>query len=752
MKILVTDAFCSSNRGDAAILDGILSGLRARLPQAELRVVSHFPEVGRVMHGVETLSDTDPVALAAAVAEASLVVSCGGSFLNDIYALNLGPRLATMALAQRMGVPHVVFAQSIGPLDSALSRTAARNALDGAAWILVRDEASARQVASLGVRAPIDVGVDAAVLGTLTPQPRGTDGPLLGVTVRRWHFPGTSAASDPAAAQERYEIAVAAACDRWVETTGGTVRFLNNCTAYGGYRQDDRVTARSVAGRMRTRAEVVEDEDLRFDVVRGQAAACDLLLGTRMHSLIFATTAGVPAVGVAYEFKTGEWLREVGLEGRWVPIEDPRGLDTLLLDAWNERDALRARVAERLPVLRAAAAAQLDILAALARGENPARGGWRAGAVAAPPLVHAATPTSGSSWEAETWRYDLAHRRLRTVVDEVLARVPGGRVLDVGCSTGLLGRMLGPAFDYVGIDIAESVAARESRHVRIGGVELEPIAQGDAELPPEVAEGAPFDILTCSGILEYVEGLAGLLYVLRERLRPGGLAVFTIYNLRHVARTLGHAHRHPTWRFDLAPDELALLLAERGFRVIGVRASAAGWAPPPSVQGEVPTDHDLDGHAQLGPEGLLRLGHHLVFTCEAVAPTPGGAELQALAESGETLAATKLAVALAQAVPWSPRAWADLGACFHAAGITDKAREYALRGWALDPARADVRADAEALGLTPADLRVSDALEDATRRALLDPADAVARSALVHALAGRGQVAAAMAVRRSARG
>ncbi len=748
MKILISDAFCSSNRGDAAILDGILSGLRERLPQAELRVVSHFPEVGRAMHGVETLSDTDPVALAAAVADASLVVSCGGSFLNDIYALNLGPRLATMALAQRMGVPHVVFAQSIGPLDSALSRTAARNALDGAAWILVRDEASARQVASLGVRAPLDVGVDAAVQGTMTPQPRGTDGPLLGVTVRRWHFPG--AGVDPVAAQARYEQAVAAACDAWSDATGGTVRFLNNCTAYGGYRQDDRVTARSVATRMRARAEVVDDEDLRFDVVRGQAAACDLLLGTRMHSLIFATTAGVPAVGVAYEFKTGEWLREVGLEGRWVPIEDPRGLDTILLDAWNTRAALRLRVAERLPALRAAADAQLDILAAVARGENPSRGGWRAGALVAA-RVAPSTPTRGSTWEAETWRYDQAHRRLRTVVDEVLARVQGGRVLDVGCSTGLLGRMLGPAFDYVGIDIAESVTTREPRHVRVGGVELEPIAQGDAGLPLEVAEGPPFDVLTCSGILEYVEGLPGLLYGLREKVRTGGLAVFTLYNLRHVSRTLGHAHRHPTWRFDLAPDELALLLGERGFRVIGLRASAAGWGPPPSVQAEVPADHDLDGHAQLGPEGLLRLAHHLVFTCEAVEPSPGGAQLEALAEAGDTLAATKLAVALTQAVPWSPRVWADLGACFHAAGIVDKAREYLLRGWALDPARADVSADAEALGLTPADLRVRDPLEDATRRALLDPADAGARSALVNALASRGQVAAAMAVRRLAR-
>ncbi|MEQ1507739.1 MAG: polysaccharide pyruvyl transferase family protein, partial [Myxococcota bacterium] len=370
MRVLITDAFCSANRGDAAILDGILTGLRARIPDVTLEVTSHFPALTQRFHDspttpVHAIDDRDVVAVMRAIDRADLVVGCGGSYLHDLYALNLHPRLATIHACARAGKPYVAFAQSIGPFDSPLSRTGARNALSDAAWIVVRDEASARVVRELGVTTPVMVGVDAAIASRTTPQPRGTDRPLLGVTVRGWSFPGHD---DPTGAQLRYERAVAAACAGWAQRTGGVVRFLSNCTAFGGYNQDDRLAARRVAENVGKPAEVVEQDDLPFDVVRGQAAACDLLLGTRMHSLIFATTAGVPAVGIAYEFKTREWMDQIGCPELWRPIEDCVGLTAMVHRAWDERAALRATITPKVAAMKARAEAQLDQLVAVARG------------------------------------------------------------------------------------------------------------------------------------------------------------------------------------------------------------------------------------------------------------------------------------------------------------------------------------------------------------------------------------------------
>ena len=675
MKILITDAFCSANRGDAAILDGIVSGLTRRLPGVELLVTSHFPALTQrfhgadhgAYHGVSAIDDRDLVATMRAIDAADLVVGCGGSYLHDTYALNLHPRLATIHACARAGRPFAVFAQSIGPLDSPLSRTAARNALDDAAWILVRDEASARVVNALGVRAPIEVGVDAAVGGgsqdwLVAPRARNEvpvlGVPVLGVTVRGWHFPGLE---DAPRLQDQYERAVAAACDAWVQRTGGRVRFLSNCTALGGYAQDDRVAARRVAARMTSAAEVVEDIDLDFRAVRAQAAACDLFLGTRMHSLIFATTAGVPAVGVAYEFKTGEWLEQVGLAGRWCPIEAPVGLTEQLLRAWDEREAMHDALRERIPAQIERAESQLDTLAALARGTRPA------------PAPRAAVGRAG--WDQETWRYDRPHRRLRAVADAVVSESSGGRMLDLGCSSGLLGRMVGPRWDYTGVDMAPSVA-RDEPGFRIRTAAI------DAPWPVD----GEFDVVTASGALEYADDLTDVLRRARACLRPGGLAVVTLFNLAHVSRG-PRSQRHPTWRFTHRPDELILTLRELGLPPTRIFASSAGNGPAPGVDAETPTDLDRSGAVQLALPQLLRIAHHIVLVCRAGAQQPGPSAVATLAATGPLIDALRMAVGITREAPWSARAWADLSALWKRAGDERQTLACAERAAALDPNR-----------------------------------------------------------------
>ena len=529
MKVLVTDSFCSSNRGDAAILDAMVRGLRAG--GAVVEVVSHFPEVAKQFHGVAAVDDRDAVAVARAVHEADFVVSCGGSFLHDLYAPNLNARLATLHLARRAGIPYAIFGQSVGPLVHPLSRQAVREVLDGAAWLCVRDEASARVVRELGVSAPLRVGVDAAVLGRARAPRRGA-GPVLGVTVRAWHFPG---GADPLAAQDGYEASVAVACDRWARATGGVVRFVSNCTSHGGYRQDDRVAARRVAARMDAEAEVIEAADLDFAAVRGECGGCDLFLGTRMHSLIFATTAGVPAVGVAYEQKTFEWMRAVGCPDDVVDIEAPAALGDRLMSVWERREAVAEELARQGERLRAVAREDMALLLRVAAGERFER--------------HQSVRRDASGWEGETWRFDVAHRRLRQVAD-IVAGEGGRRVLDLGCSTGLLGRMLGPAYDYTGIDVAASVATRdENFRVETGSLD-------------DWSPTTTYDVVVASGSLEYVADLPRTLAAIRGALRDGGLAVLTLFNLAHFSRAVGSHHRHAAWTIQARPDDFALLLRQ----------------------------------------------------------------------------------------------------------------------------------------------------------------------------------------------
>jgi len=718
MKILVTDSFCSSNRGDAAILDGILTGLRARL-DAQITVVSHYPDVCRAFHDVDVIHDVDAVGLAEAVRRADLVVSCGGSFLNDIYGLNLHPRLAGYALARRSGTPFVICAQSIGPLDRSLSRTAAREALDGAAWVLARDAASAQLVRDLGIRAPVSVGVDAAVGGEGTAPSRAEhERPVLGVTVRDWHFPGCA---DPQARQAAFEEEVAAACARWQGETGGLVRFHANCTSFGGYHKDDRLPARRIAAHLED-CEVVEDPDLSFEAVRAGIAQSDLFLGTRMHSLIFATTAGVPAVGIAYEFKTREWMEQVGLPGRHVPIEDCAGLGDMVMAAWASREADAATVSRSVSALQRRWDEQFDTLAEVARTGRP-------GPDDAPRRLEA-LPTVRGDWTKETFRYDIAHRRMRAVADAVLAE-GGERVLDLGCSTGLLGRMLGPVYDYVGLDISPHVAVEEERF-RVRTTDL------DGDWPVE----GEFDVVTCSGSLEYVADLRETLTRVRRALRPGGMAALSLLNLSHISRARG-AGRHPTWRFEARPDEFVLACFEAGLRPTRLLPTSAGYGPSPSVRDEEPTDFDLDGGGQLAPTRMVRLAHQWLVLCVAADPVPGLAAMERMADLGDLAGALRVAVGLLRGLPWSARVRSDIAVLMNIAGDSAQARAHLEAAVALDPLAPTPRENLVALG---GSVRARGGVEGAELALALQPS-AEAAAVLAQELAVAGRMRSAATVR-----
>ncbi len=725
MRILITDSFCSSNRGDAAILDGMITGFAAR--GAEIGVVSHFPGVAHHFHGIDAIADHDVVGVARAIRRADLVVSCGGSFLHDLYAKNLNPRLATMHLSRRAGVPYAIFGQSIGPLVAPLSRMGAREVLDGAAWIGVRDQASAEIVRSLGVGAPLHVGVDAAVLGEGVRcgarTAEASDRPVLGVTVRNWHFPGSE---DGPAQQSAYESDVATACRAWIAETGGRVRFLSNCTSFGGYLQDDRIVARRVAAGV-PQAIVVEDDALTFAEVRGMAGACDFFLGTRMHSLIFATTAGVPAVGIAYEFKTGEWMESVGLGAWWVDITDTRHLSERVVEGWRAREESKYSLTMRLPGIRSRADRQIDAMFAAVTGKC----GGASSVVGFKGVTNRAAAVSGApGWNGETWKYDVAHRRLRAVADVLLAE-SGENVLDLGCSTGMLGRMIGPAYRYEGIDIAPSVACTSERFsIRTGALDTAHF-------------GGPHDTVVASGSLEYVSHLHRVLLKTRAALKSGGLAVLTLYNLAHVARGLGHGHRHRDWKFDARPDDLILALHEVGLRPTRILASSAGYAPPSAVNDERPTDFDLDGGGQLSPERMVRLAHHCIVVCRAGEAQLGPVAMGELADARRYADALRVGVELVRIYPWAARAWADLGVLWHLAGRLDKAVECLNRAVLLDPGRAGTRQDLRAMGRAAAS-------EDAETALLLEPGDPACWRALEAELVRRGRLGGGRAIRAMA--
>ena len=178
-------------------------------------------------------------------------------------------------------------------------------------------------------------------------------------------------------------------------------------------------------------------------------------------------------------------------------------------------------------------------------------------------------------WQDEHLRYDLPHLRLRQVAALVAAAQPR-RVLDIGCATGHLRRLL-PGAEYVGCDFAAPPVAPE--------FEFHQRDLNREGLPRDLGH---FDAVVCSGILEYVESPEQLLRDVACCLIPSGKFVCSYFNDRHVLRQATRLlrlqpYRHPDWT-DLQPLEaLRAQLAAAGLLVRSCHASTFGIGPAPAV-------------------------------------------------------------------------------------------------------------------------------------------------------------------------
>ena len=114
--------------------------------------------------------------------------------------------------------------------------------------------------------------------------------------------------------------------------------------------------------------------------------------------------------------------------------------------------------------------------------------------------------------------------------------VPGGRVVDLGCGTGVLTRVLHEytrASETVGVDRSEAMLAQSEQHAG-GGVRFE---QGDIA----TFAGTDLDVVFSNAALQWVDGHEALFPRLAATLREGGqLAVQMPMNHDHPSHTVAH--------------------------------------------------------------------------------------------------------------------------------------------------------------------------------------------------------------------
>ncbi|MDU4697738.1 MAG: polysaccharide pyruvyl transferase CsaB [Paenibacillus sp.] len=327
------------NSGDEAVLQSILLALEEEglTTGVDIKpiVLSIDPEWTSRTYGVESVHRMKLGEVRKAIKSSDGLISGGGSLLQDATGIKSIPYyLGVIKLAQWLGKPTFVYAQGIGPVNRKLFRPLIASVFRRCDYISVRDTESASLLRDMGLRGKdaVQVVPDPVMGLTLRENAGGSEGngdigesttselPVVGVSVRFWN-------------EARTELTqLAEGLSLLCRRKPVHIRFLPF------HLPSDVEASRFVMERLGNVAErgctvsIAPETEHPQDMLR-EVSRCSLLVGMRLHSLIYAASQNVPLLGVSYDPKIDHFLGRIGS----VPVGTAEELDPRILAAEGER-------------------------------------------------------------------------------------------------------------------------------------------------------------------------------------------------------------------------------------------------------------------------------------------------------------------------------------------------------------------------------------------------------------------------------
>jgi len=359
IRIGISGSYGGMNLGDEAILEGILSQLRATVP-AEITVFSMNPEDTLARHHVQhaicarslTRKEITPV-----IRDLDLLILGGGGILYDRDAQAY---LREVRIAHELQVPVFIYAISAGPLKTQASRRAVREALNASAStvITVRDRLGYRLLDDVGVTNEMHLTADPAFLLEPDPLPievlkqEGVEFTrnLVGFSVRE---PGPAAPDiDP----EEYHEMLANAADFIIERFDADVLYVP-------MEKVDVQHSHAVVAHMRNaeKAEVLRRKYTPRQIL-DLMGRFEFAVGMRLHFLIFAALRGVPFSPLPYATKVTGLLEDLHMDTPPLGRMSIGQLISRIDRKWDTREEIRARIGQYVPELKRRAARTNELL------------------------------------------------------------------------------------------------------------------------------------------------------------------------------------------------------------------------------------------------------------------------------------------------------------------------------------------------------------------------------------------------------
>lgn len=350
MRVLILNSDSPKNRGDRAILAGLIEVVRRRWPGADILSLSQWDKRDAEWFGIRflpqspySINPVDYFRLLRQARRADVILWGGGEILKD-YTNRLGLiywalKLTGISLVNRR--VHGAF-QGIGPTSARSSRRIIAYTVNRCASFVVRDSESAAKLSDWGARVRVTASYDPAVMAPVADWTeelesrvnsalgveQGFLDDVVGIGVRRWfHYSrggwlpfAMRRSSGDSAEYLGYRDNLVALVDRLMSESDVNVVFFPMHMADS---EGDDALAHDIIARIREpeRARVLDDDRFSPAELTAVIQRSELFIASRLHSAILATCARVPTLVLYYVDKGRLFFEQLGLEDLSRPIE-----------------------------------------------------------------------------------------------------------------------------------------------------------------------------------------------------------------------------------------------------------------------------------------------------------------------------------------------------------------------------------------------------------------------------------------------
>ena len=314
-KIVISGYFGFDNSGDDAILKAMVEDFKKLNREIKMTALSNNPEKTKKVYGIDAVNRFSLPELYRALKDADLLLSGGGSLLQDITSTrSIVYYLSVIILAKILRKKVYVYANGIGPIDKKFNRILTKWVLNRVSYITLRDDLSYKFVRDLGVTNK-NILVTADPVFTL----KAADDERVEEILRNERIEITNKTIGFCIRDYKKVESIK---DKFAKTIDLLIDAGYDILLVPFHTPRDNVYSKEVAEKCihKDKLKLIENTYSAGELM-GIFKRLKLLAAMRLHSLVYAASVNLAMVGIIYDPKVEAMVNELGIKEA-VDVED----------------------------------------------------------------------------------------------------------------------------------------------------------------------------------------------------------------------------------------------------------------------------------------------------------------------------------------------------------------------------------------------------------------------------------------------